>query len=608
MSFHEVWQRSAPPPADGPTIGRAGRARERVLEAEKPLKHLQALIARRSPELAAGLPPPDGQKTVDRLIECIREEAKSPADWRNLCNFFAVAIDRGNRAGLWDLVAPGSFQDLRLDPLLRDETYFRRGTLFVAIRAQFAAALNDLHRIEHRWEPLPAEQRAARRSELVLTSALLIGGLCHANLLALLPGTLRSSHIQQCGDQIWLDLHVPGSIAARLNLVGEDDALHRWCPDELTAALLAHFFRNHSAEEFPVPAADSVQKQARSVIRAIRGLLADLGISAPADMTPNQWCQGAWAAIERQPGGSLPAYLAEYALGRIPSCSLPTDRWVALLNQRTPSGEPIPAPIAATPEPPSVPFRNIRKGAPPKDTNRVARRLLNLFKTGSSKKLGRTECIRSLEALCDADDLGQNVVAQLVAHWAILLLSHGSSWYHKPLAPSTVYTKYLAPIAQMLMAKVESSGADDIRDFDTDDFEALYEDVLDSTRWKEKLTPGSALQEFHHYLVTQHGCAELENNITPSQRSTPRVRALIVTEAEYQAARRSLRTTADATPDRWKLLEMALILGFRAGLRPAEALKLRLVDVFVGTRQRTHPHSSAFGGARAGSRDPRPGE
>ena len=581
MSFHKVWTRPSLLDAGG-SVGRKARARQRAGEAAASLARLQRIVKREAPDFASGQPPLDGQATVDRLVKCVRDEATSPSDWRNQLGFLANAVDRGNREKLWALIAPNTFINLKRDKLLRDEAFFRRGTAFVAIRQGFVAELARLHLHEERWNRAGASAAAMRRGELVLASALLFGGLCNGKILDLLPHALRTLRIQRCGEQIWLDLRVPESMADQLNLVDEDEALHRWCPDELTAALFVYFLRHHSVDQFPTVAQGSASQRAQHVIASISGLLTDIGISIPTGMTAKQWCQGAWAAIERQPGGSLPAYLAEYALGRIPSCSLPTDRWVALLNQRVSDADLSGAPPDSPPSALSVSFPAIQTGALDPDTNRVARRLLQALRPHSSKKAAKADCIRNLEALVESRLLGQHVVAQLLVHWATLLLSHGSSAHRRALAPSTVYGSYMAPIAQALIGLVFSEGVDDIRDLEAEDFEVLYEDVLQTSRWKEKAIPAAAVQEFHHYLETQYGCPSLETPIPRTSRRTPRVRALIVTEAEYQAARRSLLVQKSSNPDRWELLEMALFLGFRAGLRPGEALKLRLVDVFVG--------------------------
>lgn len=582
MSLHEVWTRPIPPDP-GEAIGREARERQRAAEAHASLYRLQAVVLRESPELAAGTSPPEGQTAIDRLVQRVQDEAESPADWRRQHNFLAAAIDQGNRRDLWALVAPNPFLDLKRDPLLRDEAYFRRGSVFVAIRQQFVAALHQLHRHEKRWQQSDAGTLAAYRGGLVLASASLFGGLCNANMLALLPGTLRTAPVQQCGEQLWVDLRVPESGAQRLNLVGEDEALHRWCPDELTAALLAYFRQHHGPLDFPEVHGDHPSAQAKQALRIIRELMTDLGISIPPGITPNQWGLGAWAALEREPGAPIPAYLGEYAVGRTPSCSLPVDRWVALLNQQVSlSGTPVDSTADGTVDKPSVVLPRIRAGVPAKDTQKVVRRLLKVFQSQSSKKLTRAQCRQALEDLMDTDAIGDLVATQLLTQWAIVLLSHGSSSYQKPLAPSTVYGSYLAPIVHPILSLLSTSEPNDLRDFDSDEFEQLYEDVLQQSRWKEKSTPANALQEFHHFLTTHHGCPSLETPIAHTTRGTPRVRALIVTEAEFQAIRRSIRSSSSHNGTERENLEIALILGFRAGLRPDEALKLRLQDVFVG--------------------------
>ncbi|WP_018951712.1 hypothetical protein [Thioalkalivibrio sp. AKL12] len=584
MTLHAIWVRSASS-SRHQKIGRKVRAHDRERETDRSHAQVQSLVQKESPELAAGSPPPDGQAIVDRIVQHIQDTSLSASDWRIQHNFFSLTIDRGNRQGLWTLTAPNLFLSLHRDPLLRDEDFFRRGSHFVAIRKEFAKALGDLHHHEHRWQQKGATTLASRRGELVLASALLFGGFCDAQVLGFLPHALQSTHpVQQCGEQMWVDIRIPKASARRLNVVGENEALHRWCIDDLTAALLANFLRHHKASQFPVPSGKNAEKRSKDVASTIFGLMIDLGISTPSGLTPGQWCQGAWAALERMPGAAVPAYLAEYALGRIPSCSLPPNRWVALLNQRvTGSVKKAAQPAVQTPpHAPSAAHITMGTGTPDKDSRAVARRLLDALRDGRSRKLTRADCIRRLEDLIRNRSLGHHVVANLLAHWAIQLLSYGSSWRRKALAPATVYSNYLAPLARPLISLLHSAAISDMRDMDTDEIEELYSDVLYQTRWRDKSLPTIALQEFHSYLVLEHGASPLETTLAGSGRSVPRVRALIVTEAEYHATRKVIQEQQKGNPIRKEILEMALFLGFRAGLRPAEASKLRLSEIFVG--------------------------
>lgn len=568
-------------------VGREARTAAHDKKGHRLQREVDAIILSESPELATGMPPADGQESIDRITQSIWAGAVSWDALTKQHNYFARGIGQGNSDGLWTLISPSLIQAQKRTQLLRDEAYFRRGSQFAQIRQKFVHALGSFIKTEQRWLQLSEEQLTSYRGAMILASATLFGGLCHKTALAHLPEVLRTTKAQRCGDQIWFEFRFPEGEAARLNLPGEDEELYRWCPDDLTAALIVHFQRHHDLADFPVNATGKSESRAPAVLQAIRDLFRDLQIPLPKGLSLGDWCLGAWAAVERAPAGNIPSYLAEYALGRTASCSLPTDRWVALINQRV-------SPVSVVPpqEPawkaPSLPRPMIHNGAPPPpDTRRIANKLLRVCQQTYPARLTRSECIKRFEHLLSANDLGEHVAAQLLAHWAIILLRKGSSWRQKPLAPSTVYSTYLAPLTRGLLALLEKPDEHDIRDYDSDDFELLYEDILKQARSDASSGRMHALQEFHYFLVTQYDCPPLDSPLIAAKRGTPRVRAMIVTEAEYHATRAQLRQQAKTNHSRSELLEMALILGFRAGLRPAEVRKLRLHDIFVGDTDTT---------------------
>ncbi len=586
MTLPSPWDRPATRSAT-PSLGRRARAHTRAEQETRRLLELHQLILHESPELAHGKSPTEGQVAIDRIVRSIREESASPADLRTKLNYFSVGIDRGNRKGLWELRAPPVFVNQNRFKLLRDEAYFRRGTEFVELRKRFIRALESFQHTDPQWAHSGPDAQRRLRGAVILACASLVGGLCHAKLLARMPEALATQGLQRYGNQLWLDLRIPDSEADHLNLPGEDEGLYRWCPDDLTAGLIAHFHRHHDPQDFPRSSKDDAASRYTHVLRSIRELFSALLIPFPAGISLDEWSLGAWAALERLPEGQIPAYLAEHALGRTVSCSLPTDRWVAILNQRvapTPLGDvPDEAPLNA----PSLPRPPILAGNPDPDTRPISRELLKACRDQYPKRLTKSACIKALEDLLAGSALGQHVTAQLLAHWAIVLLKHGSSWRQQPLAPSTVYGKYLAPLTRPLLALLQSPDDHDIREFDSDDFELLYEDVLQRVRWDDKDVPAHALQEFHHYLVTQHDCAPLDSPLATTKQGTPRVRALIVTEAEYRVTRSHVQKIRASNWTHAELLEMALFLGFRAGMRPAEVLKLRLREIYVGDTDTT---------------------
>ena len=559
------------PPA---TQARDRRAFARERAHQRTLVRLRELLIDEFSELAAGQEPADADHVVAQVVERIEEISSALAETKLLHNTFAGGLDRGNRAGLWCITPPDSYLQLPRETPFRDARYFRLGAQMIEVRQRLLKEISRWHVHEQCWQAAADQTLRAHRATLAWVSASVFGGCCDPVVLSRLPETLSNNPVQRSKNVLWVDVQLPTSCGRAANVVGETGTLHRWGMDDLTACVYTAFSRHHG-QAFPIPPGKALKKA--WLWAQIRALLKDLGIATPGIQSLHAWCLGCWSALERSVTVSFPAYLGEYALGYAPSCSLPPDRWIGLLQGGVAARAigPPPPQAASTLRSWRLPPLGDKDGG--KDANIAATKLLLSIPQASARPPRVADLVRRLEATIGSPELRGFRAAQLLAQWSIELLQKGPAHWGKRLRPSTVRQHYLTPIARTMIAYVE--GVDPL-DFDETDFEDLYHTVLSRARRADRITPALALQDFHRFLVEHHGCPDLETTILVGASRQQRVRALIVTEAEYRALLHQIGQHPSCSNVQKEALRLAVFLGFRTGMRLPEVLKLTDRDLF----------------------------
>jgi len=263
----------------------------------------------------------------------------------------------------------------------------------------------------------------------------------------------------------------------------------------------------------------------------------------------------------------VPGYLVDYASGGGPSVSLPESVWQRLVTGRLaakiePDGETSSLTVLSS----LVPAQALT----PADAVKVVRalRLALRVHAPGTHKTSRAAAASAVEKVIESYGPATHT-AQLILKWVhtrlVQLPRDGG------LVPESV-ARYLTPIAIHLLA---FAGADDWTQFEGEDVAELYLGIIASQKTDaEKAMAGRALANFHDVIILLFPSLRIDlSEIRPASVAS-RVNANIVSGPEYLHAKRKL--ARHSMTWRKRIPGIVLILGYRAGLRRNEALRLPL--------------------------------
>lgn len=208
----------------------------------------------------------------------------------------------------------------------------------------------------------------------------------------------------------------------------------------------------------------------------------------------------------------------------------------------------------------------------PSDQLKQLRQLQGCFSDLLVGQPGRREAIDKIDEFI-ATSNKNGVMVVLLAKWCQKLMEKGGRVKSK-LAASTTST-YLSTIATPLVA--HSRSIDDVLSASADEWEALYENVLNSAKTPAaRAKMQNRLTDFHLFLVDTCAVPYIDFESTGS--SQRRVDVNIVTPAEFRRAMALIDTSQQ--PERFRTMQkLALILGYRFGIRRSECAGLMLKDL-----------------------------
>lgn len=210
--------------------------------------------------------------------------------------------------------------------------------------------------------------------------------------------------------------------------------------------------------------------------------------------------------------------------------------------------------------------------APPSDQLKQFRQLQRGLSSSLGGRATRHEAISNVETFLSISSRNGAMVT-LLARWCLKLLQKGGRVKSK-LAVSSV-KRYLSAIGRSLVA--QSSALDELQTASADQWEALYENVLNSVKPDVELaTVQNRLCDFHHFLMDTIAAPSIDLEGMPGAKK--RVDVNIVTPAEFRRALNLIESSEQ--PERFRTMQkLALILGYRLGLRRSECAGLLVRDV-----------------------------
>lgn len=206
------------------------------------------------------------------------------------------------------------------------------------------------------------------------------------------------------------------------------------------------------------------------------------------------------------------------------------------------------------------------------DQLKQLRQLQACFSASSSRKIGKSKALTNVDSFL-ANTEANGVMVTLLAGWCKKLIRRGGRVKSK-LTISTV-TTCLSNIARSLIAHEHMIGELEIAT--PDEWEKLYETVLNDTKTSaSRIRTQSRLRDFHHYLSNAYAVPSIAFEAAGQHQR--RVDVNIITPAEY---RRAIAMIGTSYQDERLQAEqqLALMLGYRLGLRRSECASLLVQDI-----------------------------
>lgn len=192
--------------------------------------------------------------------------------------------------------------------------------------------------------------------------------------------------------------------------------------------------------------------------------------------------------------------------------------------------------------------------------------------TASKRQKDRTAALQHIEQFLNETDKNGPLLKLLVG-WANILIRRGGRVKNR-LAIRTVAT-YLSNIARPLL--IHGHDIDDVQLLDAGEWQSLYDRVISDAKTAcSRARRQNRLRQFHDYVMDTQAAPDVELEVTKNSASLADTN--IITPAEYQRALQLIGTSSQ--PERFRTMQsLALILGYRLGLRRSECAFLLLRDV-----------------------------
>jgi integrase len=388
---------------------------------------------------------------------------------------------------------------------------------------------------------------------LTLLSAIVFGALLDERGLAALMFAARAGTIR--ADWVELTIWLP-----------RKHQIHRrWFPDQRTHGLLQTL-------PYPLPGLQIARGAARQLTAEA---MHSLGCARDFDWLIKQ--ARLWWRLR------LPAVVADHAEGLLLAGSVPPENWARITGGLGQQG-----PVNATLAPGWAAMSSPASTAPASGQSVVAANaviqdraaLRAALQEVPNTALNRHQ-VKQQAAAALARVIPRSAICQHLRDWLIASLTTGPHHVRPrgkpsfPVMPSTL-GRELQNLPPVFLSAMES------RQGDIEQLIDLYEDWIDTaTDPRTQMARAITVRFLHRWLVQTAGWPALTIVLDDGQAEKP-ARASLVTEVEFKTAL-ALADQLSPTvtcPDP-AAAKVALILGFRAGLRPAEATRPRLDDVRI---------------------------
>lgn len=482
----------------------------------------------------------DVKKLRDAVVQNFAPLKKSVHYARALVH----VIDQGNQQGLWKVAPPGI-------PIY----IAREASPFLPERMPDLALVRRWRDAHQAYVREGRAQNLVDKRNSILACAALNGGLLNTNLLAALY-TQLGQPLEVIGNK--------ASVMLSLRWRGQDDMeQRRWFPDALTELLLLCLTPEEVGEH-------QAEIEGRDVsVADVRNALLSFFRKAVEPAVRPKGITALFNAIDLELRAvRAPAVLADYAARSCISHSLKPHVWQRIHGFAPSTVESLLKEQAETQEQWTLPE--------PEPSLFEHAWMVNIRKALRAET--KPQAIALLDQCLGNVSVGNDDVARLFVEWSKFMLKKQAA-SRKPLARSTIRS-YFGLVGARVAGLI---GTDDISSYALEGLEEVYQQVLEDAHGRSHLkNMKHALCEFHRFLAAEKGVERLnaDSVLGIGAMLTP-VDANLISFDEYQAILDAFDCydLEVLHPDLPTVGKLIFMLGFRAGLRRLEVLKLRLEDL-----------------------------
>ncbi len=486
--------------------------------------------------------------------------------------YLIKGLSEGKKQGIWQLKIPP------LPAVIRKE--INRITPLLGPIIDESRGFSEVFTSNLKNIPTNKQQRIGQ----ILISASLFGGLNDPFWLEPFCASLKSN-IFLYKDILWVDLwsdkhryHEPEN---RFLLQTNAKIYRRWVADPLTQLLLYRWLKDHSNDTY----------RASKAWDYINDYLDCLDL--PKSQRPKtksdffKLCQ-AYSSY------SFPPFLAAYAEGKLISSSLPDEIWLRLLTGKN---APVTQKLGRIKTNVKITINESVKNdvqTQKKYLKKIRQKLTSEFTPDKAK--------RHIEkVLIDDGELFAPMLT-LISAWAIQLLSDREFKRERritaPLAPSSV-NEYLK-IAKYLLAECEEK---DPQTWDAYEIWELYKRIYFKVKKSSDGDPKEYLRnldQFHGFLSRFYGIEDLDiRTLDKNPKRQARVNANLMSCSQFKILLKRLGIQRKDLDRHEKMIIVAAILGFRAGMRRNEICGLQLKDIQGANRYEVVVTKNNFRGLKS---------
>ncbi len=551
-------------------------------------KRVDYLISRFLPELNKQIVNIQKDRYINQLTFLVDELEKiypSFFDYRVANNHLAKTINGGNQTKKWLLEVPSFITHITREAPLRT------GKWFVTSR--------ELNSWAKKWqlsiESSPAIQPKQTEEELlsaVLISAALYGGLCLSEALVALANQLKNIQVPLNfdGNKCWIELiFISGSQACNIKIGDDSKTLRRWYPDPISIARIHNFLSIRSA-----PSLIPKRLTKDTCWKHMRTYLVDIDEETGKKFKNfNLFCKAAIGVVENSKGVNINEAMVEYAVGKVPSASLPSSFQTVVIQN----------PV----------FNNLVNKS--LDNHKQSSSSSKKSKKFSPKITGYESIIYEIrQAIRPTLSLGViNTVPKATTALKLLLnqtlpapLEILISWF------VFLFEKKIHGVVDSAYQYFSLIGKDwilgtincDLYAFDESDFQNLYTSLLDSETMTEKISDKVDRFEQFHQFAHREFDLEFMDSIYPTherKRKKSYVRAGFITENAFAAFIYSIQLAEYNDSLAKEGLILLYIIAFRTGFRRGELLKLRLKDIEYSDESWLYIRNNKYGNNKSTS-------